>query len=787
MHRIPLFLLLILGPGRLVAQDVSAIGQWQAHLPYTNLVAVVEGGGHIYAASNTAAFQYTPSTGEVELLNKTNVLNDVGIQGLAWNTELGMLMVYYSNGGIDLVKDGLSWNVGDIKRSSIIGNKSIYSVFMQGSLAYLGCGFGVVVLDLAAREVRETWFIGPSGAQVRVNGIEMTQDSIYAATGTGLFTAARAGTNLASFTSWTKRTDMGPAVAGGPFNSIARFGDRILLNAERTSGTGGDTLLILEPNNTWTRFAPLFDRINRGISVSADGQYVVIPHRSDLHVYDDQMVEVGFVSWYQDQPSNPSQAFRVPSGHLWIADRGQGLVRILPGGDISEILPNGPRTSTSWRMASEKGTAYVATGAVTGTWDNTFLKDGVHVYRNGVWKTLELSTYPIMNGANEFGGALNDPISVAIDPEDPDHAFVGSWDDGLLEIRGGEPIMIHNSANSPLSEDLSPFQGRLYVSGLDYDESGTLWMSNAKSATPIVARGKNGAWYTFQPGSILGGNALLSDVLAARNGYKWIIRPRGNGLLVYDSGNSLANSDDDRYALVGSQRGRGGLATPDVFAVAEDHDGQIWLGTGRGLALFYTPEVVFSGDDYDAEQILIEQDGNVQVLLETEVVSAIVVDGANRKWVGTQTGGVYLVSPDGQEQIHHFTAENSPLPSNTILNLSLDGSTGEVYFGTDRGIMSYRGEATEGGEDSECISVFPNPARETYTGPIAITGLVRDSEVKITDVSGNIVHRMRSLGGQAIWDGTDMSGQRAATGVYLVFASDVTGTFKCNTKLLLVK
>ena len=307
------------------------------------------------------------------------------------------------------------------------------------------------------------------------------------------------------------------------------------------------------------------------------------------------------------------------------------------------------------------------------------------------------------------------------------------------------------------------------------------------SATPIVARGKNGAWYTFQPGSILGGNALLSDVLAARNGYKWIIRPRGNGLLVYDSGNSLANSDDDRYALVGSQRGRGGLATPDVFAVAEDHDGQIWLGTGRGLALFYTPEVVFSGDDYDAEQILIEQDGNVQVLLETEVVSAIVVDGANRKWVGTQTGGVYLVSPDGQEQIHHFTAENSPLPSNTILNLSLDGSTGEVYFGTDRGIMSYRGEATEGGEDSECISVFPNPARETYTGPIAITGLVRDSEVKITDVSGNIVHRMRSLGGQAIWDGTDMSGQRAATGVYLVFASDVTGTFKCNTKLLLVK
>jgi hypothetical protein len=127
------------------------------------------------------------------------------------------------------------------------------------------------------------------------------------------------------------------------------------------------------------------------------------------------------------------------------------------------------------------------------------------------------------------------------------------------------------------------------------------------------------------------------------------------------------------------------------------------------------------------------------------------------------------------------------LPSNTILSLAVDGTTGEVYFCTDRGIMSYRGDATEGGEESDCATVFPNPVRETYTGPIAITGLVRDSEVKITDVSGNLVYRTTSLGGQAIWNGNDMSGNRAATGVYLVFASDVSGAFKCNTKLLLVK
>ena len=152
-----------------------------------------------------------------------------------------------------------------------------------------------------------------------------------------------------------------------------------------------------------------------------------------------------------------------------------------------------------------------------------------------------------------------------------------------------------------------------------------------------------------------------------------------------------------------------------------------------------------------------------------------------------QASGAFLLSPDGREEILHFTAENSPLPSNTVNNIAVDGATGEVFIGTDRGIMSYRGSAIDGADESECASVFPNPVRETYTGPIAITGLVRNSEVKITDVSGNLVYRTTSEGGQAIWYGNDMSGQRASTGVYLVFASDASGTTKCNTKVLLVR
>ena len=764
-------------------QEQTAIGEWRDHFPYSNVTTVAEGGGHIYSASANGAFRYALATGEIERINKTNLLNDVGIQGLAWNTDQQGMLIHYGNGNLDLIQGANSFNIGDIKRSSIIGNKGVYCAYMQGSLAYLGCGFGIVVADLASREIRDTWFIGPSGAQVLVNGIAMTQDSIYAATASGLYTASRTEPNLAFYESWRRRTDMGPSLASGPFNAVAVIGDKVLLNAPRS--TGGDSLLVLGPEGTWSRFAPLFGKVNRSMSVSRDGQTLTIAQTDEVHVYDAALEQTGYVFDFEGQRLAPNQALTAVDGAIWIADRTQGLLRI--GGGSTRIAPNGPRTASTWRMAAADGNLYVPSGAVSGTWANNYRQDGLHVFMDGRWSTVDRSTNTFMAGANEFTGGIADMLAIAIDPEDARHAFVGSWDEGIVEFRDGAPVAIYNPTNSALGYDINPFQNRLYVGGLDFDQDGNLWASNAWSTRPIVVRTKDGTWHSFTPGTLLGGNLLLADVLATTTGTKWILRPRGNGILVYDSGTSLESADDDQYRILNNIEGSGGLPAPDVYALAEDHDGQIWAGTSRGLGIFYNPSAVFSGEDFDAQQILIEQDGNVQVLLETEAVNTIAVDGANRKWIGTQGSGAFLVSPDGREELRHFTVENSPLPSNTVVNIAVDGSTGEVFIATDRGIMSYRGDAIEGSAESECTKVFPNPVRETFTGPIAITGLVEDSEVKITDVSGNLVYRTTSLGGQAIWDGNDMSGRRAATGVYMVFASDISGSFKCNTKLLLVK
>ncbi|HEX2617999.1 MAG TPA: hypothetical protein VHL57_10685, partial [Flavobacteriales bacterium] len=325
------------------------------------------------------------------------------------------------------------------------------------------------------------------------------------------------------------------------------------------------------------------------------------------------------------------------------------------------------------------------------------------------------------------------------------------------------------------------------VAGSTYDSDGNLWVTNSNCTSPISVRQKSGSWHAFTPGNLLNNNTLLSDIIVGQNGYKWMIRPRANGMLVMNDNGTLDEGGDDQYKILNTFDGQGKLPSMDVFSVAEDLEGQVWVGTGRGVAVFYSPDLVFSSSNFDAQQILIEQDGNVQILLETESVSAIAIDGANRKWLGTQSSGVYLVSSDGTEQVHHFTVANSPLPSDNITCLAIDQSTGEVFIGTDQGIMSYRGDATGGNATADCAAVFPNPVRESYSGPVAITGLLRDSDVRITDMAGNLVYRTISLGGQAIWPATNMSGERVSTGVYLVLASDPTGEYNCNTKVLVVR
>ncbi len=766
-----------------------AIGEWRDHFPYRQAVAVTEGAGRAWCATRNAVFAYHRPSGETERFTKVNALSDVDVSMLGYNHAVGGLLVGYRNGNLDLLRGGTASNLSDIKRSNIIGDKGIYDIHFEGPLAYLSCGFGIVVVDLEALEVRDTWFIAPGGTQVKVNDVTFVGDTIYAATNAGLFAAYRYAPNLAAFTSWQQRTEL--PVPNGPFNAVGEVGGKLVVNYHDAGATDRDTLYYREAG-TWQRLSHAFGRQNLDVATTTDGSALLLSQPDAVTRYDGALAYVGVYSGYDGNlPMTPAMAIPALDGTgIWVADRTQGLVFQTAGISGIPVYPPGPSTSSAQRMSAAKGGLYVVTGGVQGNWSNQFRKEGVHRFLGGQWSTTDKSNDPLMlTGANTYGGAINDFMAVATDPEDADHAFVGSWEEGVLELRGGAVQTIYNADNSSLQ--VNPMFGAdngVQVAGMAFDSNGDLWVTNSNCTAPISVRTAGGTWRSFAPGSVLNNNTLLSDILPARESrLKWVIRPRSNGMLVFTDNGTLSDPGDDQYKVLTTAEGNGGLPSMDVFSMAEDHDGEIWIGTGKGVAVFYMPDAVFSGNDFDCQQILIEQGGNVQILLETEAVSAIAVDGADRKWLGTQSSGVFLVSPDGTEQLLHFTAEDSPLPSNNITSLAIDGESGEVFIGTDQGIVSFRGTATEGGLSNACAKVFPNPVRETYSGPIAISGLVRDSDVKVTDVAGNLVYHTISDGGQAIWPGTDMNGNRVSTGVYLVFASDAEGNTKCNTKVLVLR
>jgi hypothetical protein len=227
-----------------------------------------------------------------------------------------------------------------------------------------------------------------------------------------------------------------------------------------------------------------------------------------------------------------------------------------------------------------------------------------------------------------------------------------------------------------------------------------------------------------------------------------------------------------------------------VYSVNEDIDGNIWVGTIAGPVVYYSPyDIIDREDDIIGTQILIPRNDGTNLadpLLKGEKINCIVIDGANRKWLGTEKSGAFLMSEDGKQEIFKFNSENSPLFSDNVRSIAINDDNGEVFFGTDKGILSFKGQATKGGEEYQDVYVYPNPVRENYRGDITVTGLVANVNVKITDISGNLVYETQALGGQAIWDGKNFSGERVSTCVYLVFCSNEDGTKTYVTKLLFI-
>jgi hypothetical protein len=760
------FTLLLLN--NLLAQDIG-IGEWRTHLPYRKCVAVDNAGDIVYCATPFSVFYYDKSDQSVNRLTKVNGLSDVNISTIRYNNQYKVLVIAYTNANIDLVYEDGIINISDIKRKPIFGNKTINNITFYGNCAYFSCGFGIVVLDMDKKEIRDTYYIGANGNAVNVYDLACDGAKFYAATQSGVLEANYSGVNLANYASWVKDTFLTHPDA--TYNSIIAFNNKIFTNLS-TSNYGQDTIYMFD-GNFWkifdsTRFDDVFNmRVTNG--------NLLISYNYSVFAYNSALANIEIIADLFPGSLAPKCAVMDAEGYYWIADNLLGLVRYKNWAS-EKICPNGPGNTDVFEMAIAGSDLYVAPGGVNSAWNNVWNTSGVYSFIGDNW-------YVLKDYNTAAFDTLYDIICVAIDPSDYNHVFAGSYARGLIEIRNGIVTHIYNKNNSALEEPSNyPWLG---ISGLVFDNDNNLWVVNAACNSLLKVLKPDGTWLSYNMSPYLS-QVRASRIIIDQNGQKWVRLNTAPGLLVFSDNGTLTNYADDKIKVLTTSVGNGNMPSNNVLSMAEDIDGKIWIGTDKGVAVFYNPENVTTGGNFDAQVITILQDSVPQHLLEFESVTAIAVDGSNKKWFGTEKAGVFLMSEDGQNEILHFTAENSPLLSNNITSIVIDGNTGEVFFGTANGIISYKSNATKGGELINNVYAYPNPVREGFTGSIGIKGLVKDATVKITDVSGILVYETKSEGGQAIWNGKNFNGEKIKTGVYFVFCSSEDGTDKLVTKIMVI-
>jgi len=332
--------------------------------------------------------------------------------------------------------------------------------------------------------------------------------------------------------------------------------------------------------------------------------------------------------------------------------------------------------------------------------------------------------------------------------------------------------LIHFDPNKKTIEQIIPNPAIGAIKSIQQKSDGSIAV--LKEGFGLVLKEGN-QWNSYPIPSSLSANNFRKNVLD-KNDLSWTIGPKQQGILLFQKQNNQAI-----WRQLNTGKGSGNLPSMEVTAITVDKDGRIWAGTDNGIAIFQCNNI---NEACDAYLPIVQSNGFNGYLFQKETIHCISIDGANRKWIGTNNGA-WLISKDGTEVLQHFTTENSPLPDNTVLSIGIEPSEGDVFFFTKNEIVSFKGEATESIASQSAIKIYPNPIAPNYNGPIVIKNLVDNALVKITDINGQLMMQTRSLGGQAIWNGRDQYQHKVASGIYLIFIRDDNGNEKAVGKILI--
>lgn len=741
------------------------LGTWHTHLPYNTAVDVCKSKDYIYAATPYAVFAVNTSDNSMKTYTKSSGLNDVGIEAIGYDTSSNTLIIAYSNANIDILQNGKVYNITAYKNAAITADKAVRQIYCHQGIAYLATGFGIVTIHLNTKEMGDSYFFVMPAGYMPTNAVYADDDNILAATEGGLYLGIKTK-NLLSFSNWSLLSGNNNLPNGSTTAVCYHQG-------QWTTSVAGDAIYAydgslwraVEYHASWTctdlasennMMAGSFQKKDASGNVT-DKKIGLKNNASPFEFFNNP--------YYIQIPENIviDKFFNV-----WYADIYTGL-NALSNGVISKYQPNGPYDISGSNVVSFGNKMYVMGSGISRNLSPPGSRSGWYIYDHGFWENINATNTPTL-------ADVTDP-SVA-QPLADGTLLIGAHNYGLLEV---------NTNNWTFQRYDKPVgaSSNYRITDMTTDTYGNVWMANAYSNVPLICRTSEGKYLYYSNYQING--KPLNGIAIDNGGQVWVTILDG-GMAMLNHANTLEDKSDDQYILFNNIAGLGGLPTNSTWCLATDNTGIIWVGTSEGIAIISCPEYALDRQ-CDASQICIPRnDGtrNCDNLLEDEIITCLKVDAANQKWIGTNNG-VFLISDDGLSTIHYFNKDNSPLLSNTIKSISINPSDGEVFFITDRGISTFRGEATLTSEPSEEPYAYPNPVPPDYDGLLAIRNMPNNASVNITDSGGRLVFKTTCTGGQVVWDMKDFDGNTVATGIYYFTAQGAEKKDHKTVKALIIR
>lgn len=737
-------------------------GQWRLHVSPTGTVDVAAGNGVVLAAYPDGIQEYDIESGESTFWTEVNSLSDINITALFFDPVSDAFWVGYANGNIDKIKKNRVINIPAIKLASVQGDKTVNKFYAFNGFIYVSSGLGIVKINPAKNEVVESYY--PTGSADPILEVAIFQDTLFALTSTKLLKGSLQNPALADQSQWTPDARVSVPAATAKYQNLVLFKNNLYLSY-LDSAYGKDSIFQLS-NTGFQMVVGNTDMEITNLKVVNNKLYVVQYY--GVLAYEQLNLAPYIIYDYAFATQKYLKSVTVANGELYIGDANNGLIYYHSLADNRVLKIDGPPKNKYFSLGGTNNKLAVAGGSIYVN-GFTYSTAGAYVLDDEKWKLFD----PYNQTAWQ-GKSIWDVSSVTINPKNTDQIAFGSYSEEPLALtnNGSQITQLYDTANSIL-EISSEGNGMTLISDVKYDEKGNLWILNGESNQPLKVIAADGTWHQFDLGSNVKGKKS-GKVVVDYNDNKWIYFPY-IGMVGFKDGGNFANPADDVVRFFNKSLSE--LPSDNVTALAVDFDNKIWIGTDMGFAILYNSNGVFDAPQGQskAQRIKLEFETNVEYMLGYTHITSIEVDGGNRKWMGTAGAGIFLLSADGTEIISHFTTENSKLISNNIIDMQFNHSTGELFIITDKGMVSYRSDASYEDPEYSNVIVFPNPVRPEFNGVITIQGIKYNSDIKITDIAGNLVYRTTSNGGTATWNGKNLNGEKVKTGIYLIWTASNDG------------